>query len=371
MKLLLLILLTCNLYSSIDIFESKLQTMVDNQKPSSISLAVLKDSEVIYQSSFGFNGYKKEQLSTNESNYHIYSLTKMFAVAVTMQLVEEKKLDLQTDIETFFPRACFSYDDKKEHIKVINFLNHSSGISDRSSQIKHFFYEINSENKEALECYELPYKVGSEAKYSSAEYMILSAILEKVSGESFADLVQTRILNPLGMKETDFYYSPEMSENQVHGTLQRFSLIGMVMRSMSSDSAKDHYEGNTFYMNEFEVQWHAAGGLVSTISDMSKFLAAFEKEELFSKESATFMREYPQVQVNPFISYYDDVKFSIGWYDIHNHNSEFLQHQGMGPGFRTIMRIYPKEGLSFVILTNQTETDIDALADDVFDEFKH
>ena len=365
--LLLLLLHPLFANSAIDKLDNTFENMVDEMRPPSLSYAVLKEGKLVYMSSFGFNDYKKRQLSDNESVYHIYSLSKMFAVTIAMQLRQEGLLDFNSDIKRYFPHACFTYEGKIQHIKVINLLNHSSGIGDRSSEVRPFFDGLEHEE---YECYELPHSVGSEAKYSSAEYMVLQKILEMVSNQPFAQLVRERIFVPLGMEKSDFYYNEKNQNNQVAGTLQRFSLMGTIMRAMSSEHSKDHYEGNTFYMHPFEVQWHAAGGIISNIHEMSLFLDAFEHNRLFSKESAEFMHNYPLVQVHQLFKNYDDVKFSIGWYYITNHGHTFYQHQGMGPGFRTIMRIYPKEELSLILLTNQTETDVDALADTIFDTFK-
>ena len=76
------------------------------------------------------------------------------------------------------------------------------------------------------------------------------------------------------------------------------------------------------------------------------------------------------VDVDTTFSKFDRVRFGYGWYHLEDDGDMFYQHQGIGPGFRNIMRMYPGYDLSFVILTNQSGTDIDAWADRVFHAFK-
>ena len=66
----------------------------------------------------------------------------------------------------------------------------------------------------------------------------------------------------------------------------------------------------------------------------------------------------------------EDISFGIGWYHINDKGEFYYQHQGLGPGYRTIIRIYPKYDISFVILTSQTETDIDSWADRLINDVK-
>ena len=87
-------------------------------------------------------------------------------------------------------------------------------------------------------------------------------------------------------------------------------------------------------------------------------------------ETKKIFLETPTVRVDSFLSSQEDVRFGIGWYHITDKGEFFYQHQGLGPGYRTIMRIYPKYDISFVILTSQTETDIDAWGDRLIQDVK-
>jgi len=139
------------------------------------------------------------------------------------------------------------------------------------------------------------------------------------------------------------------------------------MKFILDDKNKDFYKGSTLWLKEFDIGWQAAGGLVSTIEDMAKFLSAYNANKLFSKKTKNIFTASKKVKVNSWLTSQDDVGFGIGWYHIFDKGKFFYQHQGLGPGFRTIMRIYPAYDISIIILTSQTSVDIDMWSDKLID----
>ena len=94
---------------------------------------------------------------------------------------------------------------------------------------------------------------GAEAKYSSAEYIILGQIAEQVTMEDFGELIKERILKLLKMNRSDFTYNKDIKENQVHGALTLFSLVDTVMKFMVKEQSKDGYEGTMLWLKEFDI----------------------------------------------------------------------------------------------------------------------
>jgi CubicO group peptidase (beta-lactamase class C family) len=358
---LILLVLTYFGVASIQDFEIFISKEIQNKKPPSASFTILKGDKIIYTKSMGFNDANRSQKTQTNSAYHVYSLTKILTATLVMQLIEEKKLSLTDPITKFFPHFNLKYKGKKVSINIENLLNHSSGLKDQTDEIPRM---INGEKNLFIE---LPYMPGSEAKYSNAEYIILSQIIEQVTMEEFTDLIHDYILKPLKMTESDFHYQEQIKNNQVYGTLQYFSLIDTVMRFMVKEKTKDHYEGTMLWLKEFDIAWKAAGGLVSSIDNMALFLSAFNGNKLFNKKTSDLFFKKKSIPVDSWMTSQEQTAFGIGWYHIHDKGKFFYQHQGVGPGFRTIMRIYPKEDVSIIILTSQTSVDIDAWADKLID----
>ena len=353
-----LFMITLSLSADIREFEEFVQDEIENKTPPSASITILKATQPLYTKSFGYNNANRTQATDTKSIYHIYSLTKILTATLVMQLIEEKKIGLHDPLSKYFPNLKVEFEGKEENITILNLLNHSSGITDKNSEIREMLGDEKISKPATL-----PYVVGSEAKYSNSEYIILAKIAEQVTHKDFETLIKEYILIPTKMTRSDFTYNDKIKTNQVYGTIPFFSMIGTVMKFMLDDEYQDFYEGWTLWLKEFDIEWKPAGGLVAPIEDMSKFLQAYQSNKLFSTATKELFLNQPSVPVHSWMSSQDVVSFGICWYHITDKGKFFYQHQGVGPGFRTIIRIYPKYNISFAILTSQTSVDIDAWAD--------
>ncbi|MDA3946387.1 MAG: serine hydrolase [Helicobacteraceae bacterium] len=373
--LFLTLLIGLNLFGGVESFEDFVREETTAQTPPSASFAVLKGDKILYESSFGFNDSKASQATSLESIYHVFSLTKILSATLVMQLVNEGVLGLEDPVEKYLPRFRAKYEGKEVTVTILNLLNHSSGITDRSSEVRpltddDYYAYAKASGLETAKYVELPYLPGSEANYSSAEYIILSRIIEKATGEGFGEMVMERVVGPAQMKRSGFTYTDAMAADQVYGTMKMFSITGIAMRMFMDSANKDHWDGTTEWLKQFDIGWLAAGGLVAPIHDMALFLSAYNNHLLMDEKTKKMFLETPTVKVDSFLSSQEDVRFGIGWYHIKDKGEFFYQHQGLGPGFRTMIRIYPKYDISFVILTSQTETDIDAWGDRLIKDVK-
>ncbi len=373
--LLLTLLIGLNLFGGVESFERFVREEINDQTPPSASFAILKGDKILYESSFGFNDSARKQATSLESVYHVFSLTKILAATVTMQLVNEGVLSLDDPVQKYLPRFKAMYEDKEVTVTVLNLLNHSSGINDRSSEVRpltddNYYAYTKTSGIETADHIELPYLPGSEAKYSSAEYIILSRIIEKATGEDFGEMVMERVVEPAQMMRSGFTYTDAMAKDQVYGTMKMFSITGIAMRMFMDSANKDHWDGTTQWLKQFDIGWLAAGGLVAPVHDMALFLSAYNNGKLIDEKTKKVFLETPTVKVDSFLAPQEEISFGIGWYHINDKGEFYYQHQGLGPGYRTIMRIYPKYDISFVILTSQTETDIDAWSDRLIQEIK-
>ena len=374
-SLLFLFAVTLSLWGGVADFEKFVQAEVDDETPPSASFAILKGDKIIYESSFGFNDANQTQETSIESVYHVYSLSKILAATLAMQLIDEGYFSLDDPIQKYLPRFRAQYDGEDVNITVLNLLNHSSGISDRSSEVRPltddtYFEYAKAHGIEIVEYVDLPYKPGSEAKYSSAEYIVMSRLIEKATGRDFGNLVRERILIPSKMERSGFTYSEEMAKDEVYGTMKMFSIVGIAMRMFMDSANKDHWDGTTLWLKQFDIGWLAAGGLVAPVHDMALFLSAYHSNLLLNEETKKVLLETPTVHVDSWMAPQEEIDFGIGWYHIHDKGEFYYQHQGLGPGFRTMIRIYPEYDLSYVILTSQTETDIDSWGDKLIDAIK-
>ena len=374
-RLLLLALLgMVTLHAGIARFEAFVEDEVSSKTPPSAAVAVLHGNEIIYEKAFGYDDAQQQRPSSVHSVYHLFSLSKIITATVMLQLVEEGRVSLDTKLSEHFSRFKARYDGEDVNVTLQQLLSHSSGITDDGGNISYMFNDARyaqmlSYEGALPEFVELDYAPGSEAKYSNAEYIIAGYLIEKLTGNSFEEAVYRRVLRPAGMHETGFEYDDAMASREVFGTLRMFSGVDLAMRMMLSEETKSHYEGTMLWLNRFYIPWAPAGGLVGSLHDMALFMRAYHSLTLFGLPAYEAFMHGPIARVESIFSPYDSTHFGLGWYYIENEGETFYQHQGVGPGYRTIIRMYPGNELSLVILTNQTGTDIDSWADRLFEHF--
>jgi len=156
----------------------------------------------IYHKAFGLANREKQIPNTKDTKFDIGSMNKTFTKVVIHQLVEEGTLNLDDPIGKYlkgFPEAAA----KKATIK--NLLNHTAGFGDYFTPD---YFQAPAKEKtiasltERIRKMPLLYEPGTDQQYSNAGYILLGAIIEKVSGDSYHQNVQDRIVEPLGLSET-------------------------------------------------------------------------------------------------------------------------------------------------------------------------
>jgi D-alanyl-D-alanine carboxypeptidase len=231
--------------------------------------------------------------------YFIASTTKLYVVALVMQLRQENLLDIDTTIAHYLPESVISslhvykgidYSDK---ITVRNLLAQTSGIadyfeqrqSDGSSQFKRFIHEDISwtfEDVLNITKFQMAPKFApstpGKAFYSDTNYQLLGAILEQITGESYESLLMDKVIKPLGLKDT-FPFTSE--------TVGIYDEICQMM-----------YGKNIIKIPKAMASVRADGGIVSSTQDGLTFLQAFMNGSLFDKKYV----EEIQGQWNPIFS---------------------------------------------------------------------
>jgi CubicO group peptidase (beta-lactamase class C family) len=179
-----------------------------------VSVAVVKEGEVIYSRGFGSKDLEYGLRATPNTLYGIGSVTKSFTALSIMQLVEERRLSLNDPVSKYIPLELKS---KEEPVEIWHLLNHASGIPALAYAEAFLRYITGSDNnwipiasrediftfmKEADQ-WALT-KPGKRYFYLNEGYLILGYIVEKISGMSYEEYVKNRIFEPLQMSRSFF-----------------------------------------------------------------------------------------------------------------------------------------------------------------------
>lgn len=168
------------------------------------NVLITKEGKEVFSSSYGFQDIEKELKNSTQSRYNLGSIMKDFTKVLILKQVEAGKLKLSDKLITFelgFKQL------HAEKITIEHLLNHRAGFAD-------IFVAEYRENQLAFDTIEkklkllihtpLLFEPDSDYKYSNYGYVVLGAILEKVTGQSFEKLLANNIFNPIGMSSTTF-----------------------------------------------------------------------------------------------------------------------------------------------------------------------
>jgi D-alanyl-D-alanine carboxypeptidase len=263
-----------------------------------------------------------------EMRFRLASITKQFTAAAIMLLADEGKLSVTDDIAKFLP----DYPTHGMKITIENLLTHTSGIKNDTDI--HGFAENMSADMSVQQVIDffknepLDFDPGTRFSYSNSGYILLGAIIEQISGQSYASFMAQRIFEPLGMTQTAY-------EGYERGGITRVQ----------------GYSGNRKAPLISMTQPYAAGGLVSTVDDLARWDAAISSGQLLKAE--TWRKVFtPYALTSGKATHY-----AYGWMigDFKGHQT--AAHGGAIAGFSSCAIRLPKEKIFVAVLTNNDRSD--------------
>ena len=239
------------------------------------SLVIVKDGKVLYTRAIGYgqiNGMEKKPL-TMASRFRIGSITKMFTAAMILQLVEEGKLKLTDTLDKFFPQVP-----NARKITIVQILAHRSGIPnvrrEQSSQGNVNTTPMTKDEHLALIVKATPdFEPDTKPLYSNSGYFLLGLIIEKVTGKSYEEALQAKIASKIGLKDT--YTATGNIDVNKNESLTYFKIPGGDWKQVPETHPSILF---------------SAGAIVSTPSDLAKFIQALFDGKIVSKSSLDQMK---------------------------------------------------------------------------------
>jgi CubicO group peptidase (beta-lactamase class C family) len=177
--------------------EAGIKTIMEQSKVMGLSVAVVKNNKIIYTHSFGYKNFETKEPLTDECLFRIASISKSFSATSVMQLIEKKKLSLQTDLSELVGFKIRNPTYPETVITLEMALSHLSSIND--SQGYFTLDAINpAKNPNWASCYNA-YEPGTQYQYCNLNFNMVGTIIEKISGERFDQYVKHHVLDPLNI----------------------------------------------------------------------------------------------------------------------------------------------------------------------------
>lgn len=303
------------------------------------NVLVARKGKIIYERAIGWADYLHRDSLKINSVFQLASVTKPITATAILMLVEEGKLKLDQNVKEFFPN--FPY----EGITIRLLLTHRSGMMN----YVYFTDDLWKEKMKPMSNTDVmnliaqhkpaPYAQPDRVfHYNNSNYMVLAAIIEKVTQKSFADYLQETIFKPLGMKNTHVYSTTVYEKIPVdvvgHDRVWRRSVVQNFLDGPTGDK-----------------------GVYSTIHDLLLFDQALRKGKLLSKAS----QNSAYAPHNPLKS--NRFSYGYGWRLFVGGGDRVVYHTGWWHGFRHIYVRDLKNDLTVIFLGNLTNGSLLALDD--------
>jgi CubicO group peptidase (beta-lactamase class C family) len=293
-----------------------------------LSLAVVQDGRVIKAAGYGFANVELRARATPSTVYELASMSKQFAAASILLLVQDGKVSLDAPISRYLEGTPDSW----KAITVRRVLTHTSGLPREGIQTtdKNGRADFTREEmwKSAI-AMPLIAPPGERFSYSNLGYNLLAMIVEKVSGKPYGEFLQQRIFGPLGMRSSRLNDLHAIIPNRACG----YSWSQGKLRIGEATSP-------TLYFG--------AGAIVSTVLDLAKWDAALYTDRILNAESRKEMATAVALNNGRTAAY------GFGWFVGSLEGHPRISHDGLLSGFRTYITRFLNDHLTLIILTNQS-----------------
>jgi CubicO group peptidase (beta-lactamase class C family) len=293
------------------------------------AVLVMKDGEVLLRKGYGMADLEQGIPVAPDMVFRIGSVTKQFTAAAILLLEEEGKLSVKDDLRKHLP----DYPAGGRVITLEHLLTHTSGIRSYTGMEEFWKEQRRDMSVEELigvfRDQPLDFEPGSKWSYNNSGYVLLGAIIEKVSGKSYEAFLQERIFEPLGMSRT--YY----------GSASRI----IPGRAQGYDFADDAFQ-NAAYLSM--TLPYSAGSLLSTVDDLAKWDRALYGTEVLSRESLDKWWRASSLANG------ESTHYGYGWGISSYEGHRVIWHSGGINGFTCNFLRMPDDRLMVAVLTNRS-----------------
>ncbi len=200
---------------------AKLDTLLNNASQldifSGVVLVADKDS-VQYLKTYGYADWNNHTPNLKDTKFNIGSIGKLFTQILTMQLIQEGKIQFSDNLAKLYP-VYNNENDKKITVKLL--LTFSAGLGDyfriREFQEHPDQYRKIKDLITLISTVPLLYEPGTSSRYSNSSYVVLGGIIEKLTGKTYEENLKEKILDPLKMSSSGFIYKETKKENTAKG----------------------------------------------------------------------------------------------------------------------------------------------------------
>lgn len=322
--------------SHADEVDDVVRAEMTRRKIPGLQLAVVRENEIVKVASYGLANIEDEVAVKDDTLFAINSVTKAFTGVAVMQLVEQGKLDISENISTYLPDLPAAW----RELNIRQLMSHTSGlpaILASNESIRLISDESPEASWELVQTLPKEFPTGSQFKYNQTNYVLIGKIIERVSGQSFANFIYDNQIRKVGIKRT--------------GEAGFLNLNNVIPQSARRYT---YYYGEglaNFKPVIFPPILYPAAGMSSTASEIANWLIALHTGELLEEPSSIKALWTPALLDDGRTEGFNDLLngYALGWPVVVRD-----EHPALGPegADRSAFFVYPQDDMSIIVLTN-------------------
>lgn len=317
-------------------------------------IAILENGQPIYERCIGYADFNAKNLLNDSTLFELASVSKQFTAVAVLLLERQGKLKLTDTLQKYFPALPY------KSITIEQLLTHTSAMPDYEKLLKNEWdktkfatnYDVVAQLVEHHP--KILFQPGTQFEYCNTGYVLLSSIIEQVSGLSYATFLKKNIFEPLQMTHTRVYNTrragPELLNNYAYGYVY------------SSDSRKYLLPDSMEVYAEVRYQDPITGdGTVnSCIRDLGKWEKELQNPQIIQKEI------FDKAFTNHTLPNGESINYGYGFFLSGGNNTERLAyHTGGWPGYSTVIVNFLDQKKQIIILSNNEYSNFSRMADDI------
>lgn len=297
-----------------------------------MALGIVEDNEPVHLQGFGIADSAGRSV-TPQTPFYIGSVTKSFTALAIMQLVEAGRIELDAPVQQYIPWFELADKEAAAKITVRNLLNQTTGISEKvgnsvwSSQkgVEEFVRDHKTTS--------VTHSVGTKYEYSNFNYTTAGLVIEKVTGQSYAEYIAQHILEPLDMRHS--YTSRELA--------------------LADDLSEGHYYrfGHAFAgVGPLPPADLPSGLLMSSIEDMTHYVIVHLNDGQYRDKSILSPQGIAELHAPGLPMKNPDLHYAMGWAVGSFDGMPLIRHSGDTAYFHSMVILLPENDLGIILLAN-------------------
>jgi beta-lactamase class C len=331
-----------HLQKFLDEYESEISRLLELSHTPGASIAIVRDSSIIYLKGFGVKATGTSDSVNSETVFRLASVSKCFAPVLTGMLIEDSLMHWDDKVIRYVPDFALKSPEQTAELNIKHILSHTMGLP------YHTYTNLIEEGDDLhsmlakLRDVNMINKVGKVYSYQNVAYSLISEVVQAASGKSYEQLMAERVFKPLGMEHASICYD-SIKKNDNVALPHRYTRKGLRTTPILS----------TYYNAA------PAGGINASVSDMARWITALlgHRTSIVSENilnevftpviRAPYKNRNFRKWLRPTGSFY-----ALGWRVLNFKDETLFYHGGYVNGYRSELAIDRKENIGVCVLTN-------------------